>query len=113
GAMTRSVGDAVLAHEILAARSVASDPRPLSGYRLAVATEQMLDGLDATVVAAFERSLARLRADGATVDENPLAQIHDLGTIQATGGFSAAESYALHRQLLQAKGEQYDPRVRL
>jgi Asp-tRNA(Asn)/Glu-tRNA(Gln) amidotransferase A subunit family amidase len=113
GAMTRSVADTILAHEILAARSVARDPRPLAGYRLAVATTQLLDGLDATVARAFERTLERLRAAGARVDEIGLAQIQDLGTIQATGGFSAAESYALHRQLLQAQGAQYDPRVRL
>jgi Asp-tRNA(Asn)/Glu-tRNA(Gln) amidotransferase A subunit family amidase len=113
GAMTRSVGDTLLAHEILAARTVRRDDKPLQGYRLAVATTQMLEGLDATVARAFERTLSRLRAAGARVDEIALAQIHDLGTIQATGGFSAAESYTLHRRLLQAKGAQYDPRVRM
>ena len=72
----------------------------------------MLDGLDATVARAFERSLARLRAAGAQVDEVALPQIQDLGMLQTTGGFSAAESYAWHRQLLAAHGERYDPRVR-
>ncbi|MGV3572485.1 MAG: amidase [Ramlibacter sp.] len=111
-AMTRSVRDAVLAHEILAARSVAMSGRPLRDYRLAVATTQMLDGVDATVGRAFERTLRLLREAGARVDEVPLAQIRDLGTIQATGGFTAAESYAIHRHLLQQQGERYDPRVR-
>jgi Asp-tRNA(Asn)/Glu-tRNA(Gln) amidotransferase A subunit family amidase len=113
GAMTRSVGDAILAHEILAARTVRRDDKPLAGYRLAVATTQLLDGLDATVSRAFERTLGRLRAAGAQVEEIALSQIHDLGTIQATGGFSAAESYTLHRALLQARAAQYDPRVRM
>lgn len=111
-AMTRSVRDAVLAHEILSARPVAVSPRPLKDYRLAVATTQMLDGADATVARAFERTLRLLRDAGAHVQEIALAQIHDLGTLQATGGFAAAESYALHRQLLQQHGERYDPRVR-
>ena len=31
----------------------------------------------------------------------------------ATGGFSAAESYAWHRKLLETQGNAYDPRVRL
>ncbi|RYY68025.1 MAG: amidase, partial [Comamonadaceae bacterium] len=35
-----------------------------------------------------------------------------LGTIQATGGFAAAESYAIHRHLLQDHAARYDPRVR-
>jgi aspartyl-tRNA(Asn)/glutamyl-tRNA(Gln) amidotransferase subunit A len=112
-AMTRSVRDAILAHEILAARQVTRNERPLSAYRLAVARTQMQDGLDATVARAFERALRTLRDAGAQITEIPLAQIQDLGTIQSTGGFSAAESYAWHRQLLARAGERYDPRVRL
>ncbi len=83
-AMTRSVRDAVLAHEILAASQVARDARPLAAYRLAVATTQMLDGIDATVAAAFQRTLGRLHDAGARIEEIPLAQIRDLGTIQST-----------------------------
>jgi aspartyl-tRNA(Asn)/glutamyl-tRNA(Gln) amidotransferase subunit A len=112
-AMTRSVRDAILAHEILAARQVSRNDRPLSDYRLAVARTQMQDGLDATVARAFERALRTLRDAGAQITEIPLAQIQDLGTIQSTGGFSAAESYAWHRQLLARAGDRYDPRVRL
>lgn len=112
-AMTRSVGDAIRVHEALADRRVARDERPLSAYRLAVARTQMLDGMDATVARAFERALASLRAAGAHITEIPLAQIADLATIQATGGFSAAESYTTHRHLLAAQGNRYDPRVRV
>jgi len=111
-AMTRSVRDAILAHEILSGRSVARGSKPLSGHRLAVATTAMLDGLDAGVAAAFERSLQALRQAGAQIEEIALAEIRDLGAIQSTGGFSAAESYAWHRGLLERAGEGYDPRVR-
>lgn len=112
-AMTRSVRDAILTHEILAQRHVVRSAVPLAGWRLAVAQTQMLDSLDATVARAFERTLALLRSAGARIEELPLAQINDLAAIQATGGFSAAESYAWHRQLLQQRGDRYDPRVRL
>jgi aspartyl-tRNA(Asn)/glutamyl-tRNA(Gln) amidotransferase subunit A len=112
-ALTRSVRDAVLAHEILAGRKVAPDSAPLAGYRLAVATTQMLDGLDATVTRAFERTVRRLADAGARIEEVPLGQIQDLGWIQSSGGFAAAESYAWHRQLLAQEGSRYDPRVRL
>ena len=44
--------------------------------------------------------------------KSPLPEIRDLGSIQATGGFAAAESYAWHRQLLARSGDGYDPRVR-
>jgi Asp-tRNA(Asn)/Glu-tRNA(Gln) amidotransferase A subunit family amidase len=112
-AMTRSVRDAILAHEILAARRVARSERPLSGYRLAVASTLMLDKLDAAVAQAFERSLAALRAQGAQIAEIALDPIRDLGAIQVTGGFSAAESYAWHKTLLSSRGDRYDPHVRL
>jgi aspartyl-tRNA(Asn)/glutamyl-tRNA(Gln) amidotransferase subunit A len=112
-AMTRSVRDAILAHEILASRTVSLTNMPLAGMRLAVARAGMLEGMDATVSRAFDRTLAALRDAGARVEEIELASIRDLGAIQASGGFAAAESYAWHRQLLARDGDSYDPRVRL
>jgi aspartyl-tRNA(Asn)/glutamyl-tRNA(Gln) amidotransferase subunit A len=111
-AMTRSVRDAIVAHELLAARTVTRGCVPLAGYRLAMARTNMLDGLEPAVALAFERSLKTLRDAGASIQEIPLTEIRELGSIQATGGFSAAESYAWHRQLLAQKAEGYDPRVR-
>jgi aspartyl-tRNA(Asn)/glutamyl-tRNA(Gln) amidotransferase subunit A len=112
-AMTRSVRDAVLAHEILSGRRVVLARKPLAQQRFAVARTQMLDGLEPAVAQAFEAAVATLRDAGARVDEIALEAIHDLGTIQATGGFAAAESYAWHRRLLAMSGNGYDPRVRL
>jgi aspartyl-tRNA(Asn)/glutamyl-tRNA(Gln) amidotransferase subunit A len=112
-ALTRSVRDAILAHEILAARRVARSERPLSAWRLAIAGTSMLDGLDATVARAFERSIGVLRDAGARIVEIPLSEIRELGSLQSTGGFAAAESFAWHRSLLERKAESYDPRVRL
>jgi aspartyl-tRNA(Asn)/glutamyl-tRNA(Gln) amidotransferase subunit A len=110
-AVTRSVRDAIVAHEILAARRVVRSPAPLSAYRFAVAQASMLEGLDTTVMRAFQRSLKILRDAGATVNEIPLEEIRDLGAIQSTGGFSAAESFAWHRTLLETRAGDYDPRV--
>ena len=111
-AMTRSVRDAVLVHEVLAARSVVRSAAPLSSYRLAVARTTFLDGLDATVAAAFERSLRALRAAGAQIEEITLPQTAELTAMQAQAGFSPTESYAWHRPLLARAAAQYDPRVR-
>lgn len=111
-AMTRSVRDAVLVHEVLAARSVLRSAAPLSSYRLAVARTTFLDGLDSTVATAFERSLRALRAAGAQIEEIPLPQTAELTAMQAQAGFSPAESYAWHRPLLARAAALYDPRVR-
>jgi len=110
-ALTRSVRDAVTVHEVLAARSVMLAGKPLAACRIAVARTQMQNGLDATVAAAFERSLSVLRLAGAQIEEIALSEIADLTAINATGGFSAAESYAWHRQLIAAHQSEYDHRV--
>ena len=112
-AMTRSVRDAILAHEVLSARKVPTSTRPLSSYRLAVAQSLMQDGMDSGVTRAFERSLQNLRAAGAQIEEIPLTELLELGPMMATGGFSPAESYAWHRELLAQHAHEYDPRVAL
>ncbi|MBL0420365.1 amidase [Ramlibacter sp. AW1] len=112
-AMTRSVADAVLAHEILSGTRVARQPRPISSLRLAVPTNQLLDGMDAQVTGAFERTLRLLRAAGARIEEITVPPLDRVAGLQAGGGFTAAESYAWHRHLLERRGNDYDPRVRL
>ena len=112
-ALTRSVRDAVTVHEILAARTVRLAGKPLSSCRLAVARTQLQDGLDNTVAAAFEHSLRVLRQAGTHIEEIELSEIEALASINATGGLSAAESYAWHRTLIGEHQAAYDPRVAL
>jgi aspartyl-tRNA(Asn)/glutamyl-tRNA(Gln) amidotransferase subunit A len=110
-ALTRSVSDAIFAHEILAQRRVTRSTAPLSAYRLGIPNTLMLDSLEAPVAQAWERSLQVLREAGAHLDELALTEISELQQIQSTGGFTAAESYAWHRPLLASKSQEYDPRV--
>ena len=112
-ALTRSVPDAILAHEILSASVVTKSTAPLRAYRLAVARTTMLDGLDNTVSRAWQRTLERLRAQGAAIEEIALTEIDELPSINASGGFSAPEAYAWHRALLAGHAASYDPRVAL
>ena len=107
-ALTRTVRDAIVAHEVLAARRVTRSLAPLSQYRLAVPATLFLDGMDATVATAFERALGLLRAAGAAIDVIQLPPVLE----QPAHGFSPPESYAWHRELLQRAGSHYDPRVR-
>ena len=112
-AITRSVRDAVLLHEVLAARRVVLDPRPLSAWRLAVPRTVMLDALEPAVAAAFERALSSLRAAGARIEDIDLPCLDDTAALQRNGGLAAAESWAWHRHRLAAREAQYDPRVAL
>ena len=110
-ALTRSVRDAVTVHEVLAARTVNLPAKSLANCRFAIARTMMQDGLDTTVARAFERSLKLLRSAGAQIEEVDLNQISELASINATGGLSAAESYAWHRHLISRHQAGYDPRV--
>ena len=110
-AMTRSVRDAIVAHEVLAARSVRLERRPLDALRFAVPRTLVLDGLDATVACAFERTLATLAAAGARIASVALAALAEVPAINATGGFAPAEAWAFHRRWLAEREHDYDPRV--
>lgn len=111
-AITRSVRDAIVAHEILAARRVTRSPAPLSAWRLAVPTALFLDDLDGAVAQAFERTLAQLRSAGAQIESIALPEAAQGAALQRHGSLAAAEAYAWHRPWLAQQSAQYDPRVR-
>ena len=104
-----AVLDAIIAGE----RPVVADPAPLSGLRLAVAENIVLDGMDATVSAAFDRALSLLSGAGAKVTRVKFPAFEAIAGVNTTGGFAAGEAYAWHRKLLASKGSDYDPRIRV
>jgi aspartyl-tRNA(Asn)/glutamyl-tRNA(Gln) amidotransferase subunit A len=110
-AMTRSVRDAIVVHEVLAARTVELRKRPLPALSLAIPTTLMLDDLEPSVAAAFETSLRDLRDAGARVREIALPELAEATAINATGGFSPPEAWAYHRARLATEEARYDPRV--
>jgi amidase/aspartyl-tRNA(Asn)/glutamyl-tRNA(Gln) amidotransferase subunit A len=112
-AITRSVRDAVLLHEVLAGRRVRRTGRPLSAWRLALPAAVMLDALEPAVARAFERAIDSLRAAGAQIEQLELPLLNEAAPLQRGGGLSAAESWAWHRHRLVARQAHYDPRVAL
>lgn len=113
GALTRSVRDAITVHQILAAQDAAPSAKALNQCRFAIASTLMQDALDPVVAAAFDRSLRLLRQAGAQIEVVAMSELNELTGINASGGLSAAESYAWHRQLIAAHQAEYDPRVAL
>jgi aspartyl-tRNA(Asn)/glutamyl-tRNA(Gln) amidotransferase subunit A len=104
-----AVIDAVLAGEAPALPVPAS----LNGLRLAVPSNVVLEGMDATVGATFERVLASLSQAGARIAHLRIHEFDEIPVVNAKGGYAAAEAYAWHRDLLAAKRNGYDPRIRL
>ncbi|MDR7376496.1 aspartyl-tRNA(Asn)/glutamyl-tRNA(Gln) amidotransferase subunit A [Rhodoferax ferrireducens] len=91
----------------------ANQPRParLAQARFAVPTTLVQDGMDAEVATAFQQALQRLAAAGAELVELAVPEFDELAGINASGGFSAAESWAWHAELVDRSGAGYDPRV--
>jgi aspartyl-tRNA(Asn)/glutamyl-tRNA(Gln) amidotransferase subunit A len=114
GPLARSVACCAVLDAVLADEKVQPlQPRAVKGMRLAVPTTVALDDLDEAVAKTFERALEALSRAGAVIERIEVPEFHDVGVMNAKGGFAAAESYAWHRYLLTSKGDVYDPRVSL
>jgi aspartyl-tRNA(Asn)/glutamyl-tRNA(Gln) amidotransferase subunit A len=114
GPLAKTVDLCAQADAILAGDPNAPVPAAFNvhGLRLLAPSTMVLDGMDATVAAVYERTLSLLAAAGARIVETSLPVLNDLQAIGARGGFSAPEAYAWHRDLLARRGDDYDPRVR-
>ena len=110
-AMTRGVADCLQVDAVLAGAPLPVAPRGVRGLRLALPQTLVLDALEPAVAHAFERALRRLADAGAAIVELPLAELVEIAQINAPGGFSAVEAYALHREAMRTQRERFDPRV--
>jgi len=83
----------------------------LRGLRLAVPTTLVLDAMEKHVADSFAAAVAKLKEAGALVEEIAIPEFAELGNINSKGGFTAAEAWAWHRDLIARAGKRYDPRV--
>jgi aspartyl-tRNA(Asn)/glutamyl-tRNA(Gln) amidotransferase subunit A len=112
GPIARSVACCATLDAVLANDSPTNlTDRSLAGMRFAIPTTFVLEDMDADVAAHFERSLSRMSAAGARIERIDVPEFADIPSINAKGGFSAAESYTWHRPLIESQGAAYDPRV--
>lgn len=110
-AMTRCVDDCLIIDAVLAGAPLPVVPRPLQGLRLALPQTLLLDALEPAVAQAFQRALQTLSQAGAHIVEVPLAELAEIAQINAPGGFSAVEAFAVHRDAMRTRRERFDPRV--
>lgn len=113
GPLARSLACCALLDSLMAGRTPAApERRPVAELRLAVPRHYVLEDLDATVGAAFARTLTRLSEQRARIEEIDFPELDEIPALGAKGGFPAAEAWHWHRPLLARAGERYDPRVR-
>jgi aspartyl-tRNA(Asn)/glutamyl-tRNA(Gln) amidotransferase subunit A len=99
--------DAVLAGE--AQRPL--ETAPLAGLRFAIPQSYVMNDLDTHVRGDFARACTQLSQVGANLCDVTLRELEELPHINRKGGFAAAEAYTLHGEQMQARIDEYDPRV--
>ncbi len=114
GPLAASVHCCAILDRIMSGAGTQVPPLPAPGLRglaLGVPRHFVLNDLDAAVAAAFERALRCLRALGVKVIDIDFKALDNLPSINAKGGFAAAEAFAWHRDYLKEQADLYDPRV--
>ena len=113
GPLASSVSSAAVLDSIMAGGDGADvESFPEGGIRLGVLEGYVTEHIDEQVAAAFEGALTRLSRRGVRLTPLDITELADLPRINAKGGLVGAEAYAWHRQLLDTRGEFYDPWVR-
>lgn len=112
GPLASSVQCCAILDTILAGEPVAeSGMFPLEGLRVGLIGDYVLNAIDPTVAAAWERAVGILSAAGAHIIELELGALGDIPRINSRGGLVGAEAYAWHRPYLESKSALYDPWV--
>ena len=112
GPLAHTVADCATVDAILSAEpEPVLVPADLKRLRFFAPLNHVRSGVDAVVEAAFEAALAAVRAAGALVDEGPLPAFERLAFIQGKANITAAEAYGLHRAMLAADEQRYDPEI--
>ena len=83
----------------------------ISDVRVGVLQGYVLDGLEPEVAQAFQDALDVFSRSGAKVESVEFSCLDNILSANAKGGFSAPESFAWHRSLLEEYSDEYDPRV--
>jgi len=87
-------------------------PVPLEGLRIGIAQGLPLRTLDETVAARLFEAINELGRAGVQLTPELLPIFDDMVRANAKGSIAVAESYAIHRERMAARGADYDPFVR-
>jgi aspartyl-tRNA(Asn)/glutamyl-tRNA(Gln) amidotransferase subunit A len=86
-------------------------PPELSGLRLGVPRNVVLEDLDAEVGGAFDAALQRFSRRGVKILEIAVPEFDEVANANSRGAISPPEAYAVHRAWIDRERE-FDPRVR-
>jgi aspartyl-tRNA(Asn)/glutamyl-tRNA(Gln) amidotransferase subunit A len=114
GPMARSVAECAQADAVMAGETWRElEPVALRGLRIGIPVGLPFDDLDDTVEACSADAMQQIGKAGAQLSDEAIPLLDDMMAINARGGFSPAEAYAVHRERLKERGQGIDPNVRM
>jgi aspartyl-tRNA(Asn)/glutamyl-tRNA(Gln) amidotransferase subunit A len=114
GPMARKVVDCARADAVMSGETWRElDPVSLKDLRIGLPLELPFDDLEDAVEAWSCNAINQIEKAGAKVFDLALPLFDEMTAINARGGFSPAEAYAVHRERMQAHGQEIDPNVRV
>ena len=87
-------------------------PLAVKGLRLAIPQTRVLDELSPAVSQAFERASRRLLGAGAELVDASFGYFEDIEARNGCGVIEYVDALAWHKELLDRRGQDYDPNVR-
>jgi aspartyl-tRNA(Asn)/glutamyl-tRNA(Gln) amidotransferase subunit A len=89
------------------------DAFPLSGLRIGVVQDYVVEGVDSEVARAIQSAVSVLAAAGAHVVDVRMPQLARIPEINRQGGLIAAEAYAIHQHNIDSpeRAASYDQRI--
>jgi aspartyl-tRNA(Asn)/glutamyl-tRNA(Gln) amidotransferase subunit A len=113
GPMARTVAECARADAIMAGEAWRElEVTPLPSLRLGVPQGMPLENLDGVVATPCADAMLRIETAGAEVSFVSVPLLDAMAAINARGGFSPAEAFAIHRERVAARGGGIDPNVR-
>jgi aspartyl-tRNA(Asn)/glutamyl-tRNA(Gln) amidotransferase subunit A len=114
GPIARNVADCVRADAVMAGEEAAPlRPASLAGLRLGIPQGLLLKDFDNTVGTRFGAAKKSLGDAGMRLTDEPMPLIDAMMVANAKGGFAPAEAYAIHRENLATRAQDFDPNVRV
>src|SRR5581483_7087690 len=113
GPLARTVADCALVDAVMAAEEPrAAEPAKLAGLRFGVPQGLPFLDLEDEVAREFSATIRTLEAAGVRLSDEMFPQFDTMVALNAKGGFAPAEAFAIHRDLLDRHGAEYDANVR-
>lgn len=113
GPLARSVADCANADAAMSGGETTTlEPAALQGLRIGIAQGLPLRGLDEVVASRLFEAVNELGRVGVQLSPELFPQFDDMVRANARGSIAVAEAYAIHRERLATRGEEFDPFVR-